>query len=79
MSLTLKPKARDVGCKELPPTDAGTRTGVPLSIRAALPEDVSLLANIYGHLSARDMRFRFKQPMRPPPLGLNSFIWDRFH
>jgi|KBSMisStaDraftv2_1062788.scaffolds.fasta_scaffold18529_5 acetyltransferase len=63
MSLTLKPKARDVGCKELPPTDAGTRTGVPLSIRAALPEDVSLLANIYGHLSARDMRFRFKQPI----------------
>jgi len=63
MSLTLKPKAPGVGGKELPPTEVVTRAGVPLRIRAALPADISLLADIYSHLSAQDMRFRFKQPI----------------
>ena len=63
MSLTLKPKTPGVGGKELPPTEVVTRAGVPLRIRAALPADISLLADIYSHLSAQDMRFRFKQPI----------------
>lgn len=37
-----------------------TRAGVPLTIRAAGPEDVACLADIYAHLTAQDMRFRFR-------------------
>jgi len=37
-----------------------TRAGVPLTIRVAEPDDVSSLAEIYAHLTAQDMRFRFQ-------------------
>lgn len=41
-------------------TEATTRAGVPLTIRVAQPDDVTLLADIYAHLTAQDMRFRFR-------------------
>lgn len=43
-----------------PPSEAVTRGDVRLRIRPASPDDVSLLADLYGHLTAQDMRFRFK-------------------
>ena len=36
-----------------------TRSGVPLTIRRALPADLSMVADIYAHLTAQDLRFRF--------------------
>jgi len=59
MSRTLKTQAP--AASDSPPTEAMTRAGVALRIRAATAADVDLLADIYRHLSARDMRFRFKQ------------------
>lgn len=41
-------------------TSLVTRTGVVLTIREATGVDVQLMADIYAHLTAQDMRFRFK-------------------
>lgn len=41
-------------------SEVTTRGGVPLAIRIARPEDATLLLDIYGHLTADDLRFRLK-------------------
>lgn len=41
-------------------TERITRAGVMLTIRVASAADIPLIADIYGHLTAQDMRFRFK-------------------
>lgn len=42
------------------PTEAVTRGGVRLHIRPASSADLDQMADIYSHLTAQDMRFRFK-------------------
>lgn len=55
-----------------PPAEVVTRAGVPLTIRLASAADLVAIDDLYDHLSAQDMRFRFKQPIRqldPGELG----------
>jgi len=75
MSRTLTTDGPGVAGEELPPTEAITRAGVSLTIRAATIADVDQLADIYRHLSAQDMRFRFKQPIEQlGPDDLNTLV-----
>jgi len=61
MSRTADVGAPETGGAGSTLTEAVTRGGVPLRIRAASTADIGALADIYGHLSREDMRFRFKQ------------------
>ncbi len=63
MSRTVKTVTAGASGEELPPTEKMTRAGVLLKIRTASAADVDLLGDIYRHLSAQDMKFRFKQPI----------------
>lgn len=45
------------------PTEKVTRAGICLTIRVASSADVPAIADIYRHITAQDMRFRFKQPI----------------
>ncbi len=54
-----------------------TRTGLPLEIRTASVADVEILADIYGHLTAQDMRFRFKQPIEALQLSELATLVDQ--
>jgi len=57
------------------PTVVTTRAGVPLTIRMASTADVTKLADVYSHLTAQDIRFRFKQPIEQLDLeDLNALV-----
>lgn len=77
MSRTVKTFTAGAGGEELPPTEATTRAGVPLRIRTASSADVGRLAEIYRHLSAQDMRFRFKQPIEELSAQELEYLVDR--
>jgi len=52
-----------------PVTELRTRSGQPLLVRSASPEDASLLVAFFERVSAEDLRFRFLSAVHHVPAG----------